>query len=210
MLVVDDHELIRQGVAKLIKGTSFLTLTGEAESIDEAKVLLSQGAPDVAVVDLSLRDGHGRDLIRHVAQHHPETRIVVLSIHEDAMHVQEAFTAGAHGYVAKSDSADTLVDAIREVLRGERYLPPQLAGRVLARLQSGGAGEAVFGLLSKREREIFQLIGQGLTTRQIAEALHRSPKTIESHLERIKEKLGADSARALHQLAFQHRNDADA
>lgn len=208
VVIVDDHDLVRQGMAKLIENTPSLALLGEAEGIDDAKALFAHQTPGVAIIDLSLKKGDGCDLIRYIAQEHPETKIVVLSMHEDAVRVQEALHAGAHGYVAKSAPAHTLIEAIEEVVKGELYLPPELASRVLSRLQDDAIERPSIDLLSVREHEIFDLIGKGLTTRQAAETLNRSVKTIESHIERIKLKLVVKTGHELHRLAYQYCADS--
>lgn len=202
VLVVDDHELVRQGMAQMIENTSFLKVIGEAADLKDAISILQGCEPAVAVIDLSLKNGDGFELIAMISSGYPDVKIVVSSMHEDAVHVERSLRVGAHGYVAKSAPSDTLIEAIQSVLDGKIFLPNELSERVLRRLKEAEVEASSLGSLSEREREVFGLVGEGLTAARIAERLNRSPKTIETHIARMKEKLGVTSAHELYRTAF--------
>jgi len=204
VLVVDDHPIVREGLARLIATEPDLEVCGAAASAHEAILAAERFHPDVAIVDLSLQGGGGLDLIRDLSARHPDLRILVLSMHDAHVYAERALRAGARGYVMKEEGTEKVIEGIRRVLRGEIYLRDDVAQRILSRL-SGGTGrrdEVAVAKLTDRELEILNLIGQGLSTRQIAEHLHRSVKTIESHRAHIMEKLDIHGSRDLIQYAI--------
>jgi DNA-binding NarL/FixJ family response regulator len=190
---VDDHPVVREGLAAQILGQPDLEVCGEAEDVAGALALLDTARPDVAIVDLSLKTGNGIDLIKRIKAHGDSVRIVVWSMYPKALYAERALRAGAMGYVHKGRATREIIEAIRSVLAGRVFLSAELSGQLLGRLV-GGAGKKVdrsaVEALSDREMEAFELMGQGLTTQQIAERMHVSPKTVETYRARIKDKLG--------------------
>jgi DNA-binding NarL/FixJ family response regulator len=197
VFVVDDHPVVRRGVVDLINEESDLAVCGEAGGVAEALEALKELEPDVAVVDLVLRDGSGLDLIKDIKTRHPEVAILVLSMRDPAVYAERALQGGAQGYVTKGDGTRRLVDGIRHVLEGKVYLDESMAQSILGRLAgvTPPKGRPATRALTDRELEVLRLTGQGLSIDEIAERLHRSPKTVETHRENIKLKLGLDSAR---------------
>lgn len=201
ILIVDDHALVRHGLTQLISHEPDLDVCGDAEDASQALLAVEQTAPDLVIVDISLKESNGIDLIKRLRAHHPHIKILVSSMHDESLYAERALHAGALGYITKQQATDTVIDAIRQVLKGEVYLSPAMTSQLLHRL--GGHGrdfeENAVARLSDRELEVFEMIGHGLATRQIAERLHLSIKTIETHREHIKEKLnlanGAELAR---------------
>ena len=205
IIIVDDHPIVRQGLAMLIDQHEDFSVCGEAESADEAMDLIEQTNPDLAIVDLSLAESSGLDLIKELKIHHPDLRSVVLSMHDESVYAPRALEAGARGYVMKREAKDHIVSAIQRVMNGEIYVSDKMASKLLELAATGKSGESQSPIsrLTDRELEVFELIGQGLTTRQISERFHRSIKTIEAHREHIKEKLGLKNSTELSRHAFQ-------
>lgn len=191
ILIVDDHELLRQGMRDLIASESDLAICGEA--LDEEGALQQFRAlqPDLMIVDVSLQEGDGIDLVKRIHAECPAVRVLMLSMHDESLYAQRALRAGALGYVSKQAPSSTLLEAIRCVLDGKLYLSPRLSQRLLQRAASGKLqeSESLIETLSDRELEIFEQIGRGLPTRQIATTLKLSPKTVHSYRERLKQKL---------------------
>lgn len=199
VLIVDDHSLVRRGMVELLSHESDLTVCGEAADLPTAFRLLHETRPDVAVVDITLNSGNGLELIKEIKASHPQVRIVVSSMHDETLFGERCLRAGAAGYVNKEEAAEKVVAAIRTVLTGRLYLSDQLAQRMLMRAvgQTNPATASPLDTLTDRELEVFALIGQGQTTRQIAEKLDLSFKTIESYRENIKTKLNLKNAAEL-------------
>jgi DNA-binding NarL/FixJ family response regulator len=194
VLVVDDHPIVRQGVRLLLESEADLEVCGEAEDLPSALRVAAATSPDVAIVDLALPGPGGLELIRALRDAHPHLVALVLSMHEERIYAERALRAGAHGYVSKQEAPGELVRAIRRILAGERFLTERAASHVLARIAGDRCRDAsAMDRLSDREVEVFRLIGNGLGTRQIAEMLHLSVKTVESHRAGIKQKLGLRS-----------------
>ncbi len=204
VLLVDDHPLVRRGVAEVIARENDLEVCGEAADVAEAMRELDQTHPDVVLVDLSLRTGHGIELIEKIKAHDPHIKTLVSSMHDETLFAERVLHAGAMGYITKQESPEALLDAIRQVLRGEVYLSPRMTSRLLRRVASGGPPrqDPIQGL-SNRELEVYEMIGQGLTIQQIATRLHLSPKTVETHREKIKQKLNLKSSTELNRRAVQ-------
>jgi DNA-binding NarL/FixJ family response regulator len=205
LLLVDDHPLVREQLSQLIAQQPDLTVCGACEDAGECLGLLPKAKPDLVVVDLSLRNTHGIELIKDIKIHHPGLRVLVLSMHDEALFAERALRAGALGYVTKQESTDTIMTAIRRVLAGEMFLTERMATQLVGRLIHASTGAAGSGLpgLSDRELEIFQMLGEGQGTRQIAEALHLDVKTVETYRLRLKEKLHVNTASELLQRAVQ-------
>ncbi len=205
VLVVDDHALVRRGLSALIGSEPDLEVCGEAADPAEALTRLATQKPDLVIVDLSLQNGHGLDLIRQLRAHDDGLRILVLSMHDEVLFAERSLRAGAHGYINKQEATDKVVHAIRQVLVGKVYLSGAMTERMLQRATTGDAVEAQLPSerLSDRELTVFQMVGEGLGTREIAERLRLSIKTIETYREHIKAKLGLKNSSELGRHAAQ-------
>jgi DNA-binding NarL/FixJ family response regulator len=202
VLIVDDHPLVREGLAARIGSQPHLEVCGEAADVDEALELLGKTRPGLMIVDLALRTGHGLDLIRKTAALHPNTKMLVISAHDEALFAERALSAGAAGYINKQEAQHSVIDGISAVLRGERFV----GGAAL----KGESAPSSVGNLSDRELQIFELIGRGNSTRTIAEQLHLSVHTVETHRENIRAKLhlrkGSDLVRYAVQWVLESGN----
>jgi DNA-binding NarL/FixJ family response regulator len=205
ILIVDDHPMLRRGLAALIESESDLVVCGEVASCAAALDAIREHLPDLVVVDLSLEGSDGLDLIKEMKARHPEIPALVLSMYDEAVYAERALRAGAWGYVTKQQLDDTVLLAIRRLLGGEMYLSGKLERRLAAKYlgERTVMAESPLQALSDRELQVFRLIGQGRSTRQIAETLHLSIKTVESHREHIKQKLRLESATELAHRATQ-------
>jgi DNA-binding NarL/FixJ family response regulator len=201
ILIVDDHPMIRELLGEYIRQQPDLTVCGEAASAAEALQVARQTKPDAAIVDLTLKDSSGMDLIRELRAQFPALRILVLSMHEEALYAERALHAGAHGYVAKQEATQSILAALRRVLNGETYVSDRLAAQLLRGVAAGQLAGGAEQTLSDQELAVFRLIGQGWNTRQIAEKLNLSAKTVESYRARIKQKLQLQTAGQLMQRA---------
>jgi DNA-binding NarL/FixJ family response regulator len=199
ILIVDDHPMLRRGLAALIEGEPDLAVCGQAASCEDALRIIGQGKPDLAIVDLGLEGSDGLELIKAIKASHPEVMTMVLSMHDESLYAERAINAGARGYVTKQQLDDTILVAIRRVLDGGIYLSKKMSARFAEKYLAGGSlkDDSPLAVLSDRELEVFRLIGQGGSTREIAERLNLSPKTIESHREHLKQKLTLHTAAAL-------------
>ncbi|NQV22933.1 MAG: response regulator transcription factor [Rhodopirellula sp.] len=203
--IIDDHPTIRVGLAARISIEHDLVVCGEADSIPSALQMIERTKPDIAVVDVSLREGSGIDLIRRLISHQFSTRILVWSIYGESLYADRAFRAGAMGYITKDAATDTIIEAIRCVLDGRVYASPELTQQLLVRntTSSPAASNSPLELLSDRELEVFRLIGDGETTADIARCLKLSANTVETYRSRIRQKLNLDNAAQLHRAATQ-------
>jgi len=204
VVIVDDHPVVRQGLSLLLEQEGDMVCVGEAETTVDALKVLEETRPDVAVVDISLRDSSGIELVKDIRIRWPEMLALVLSMHDESFYAERVLRAGARGYVTKDEVGEKVITAIRRVLTGEIYLSDRMSSKMLCKLVDNRqpAGVSV-ECLSDRELQVFEMIGQGQGTRNIAEALHLSTKTIESHRERIKKKLQFTNASELLQHAIQ-------
>ncbi|MDP6542704.1 MAG: response regulator transcription factor [Phycisphaerae bacterium] len=205
VLLVDDHPIVRQGVKMMITQEPGMVVCGEAESADEALAAMVESAPEVAIVDLTLKDSSGLELIKDAKIRCPKVAVLVLSMRDEAFYAHRVLRAGARGYITKEEGSDRIIEGIRAVVGGRIYLSDKLAAKMIGTYVVGmpETGAPLEETLSDRELEVFELIGSGLTTRDIAGKLHRSGKTIESHREHIKSKLGLDNANELVTRAVQ-------
>ena len=207
VFIVDDHAIVRQGLAELINDQADLVTCGEADSPPEAMKQIAATKPDVVVVDITLKDGDGIDLCRQIHERWAKLPILILSMHDETMYAERVLRAGAMGYVMKQEPQEKVMAAIRRVLAGETYLSEQMAAKLL-RSFSGARGNAEIApleRLSDRELQIFRLIGEGRSVKDIADALFLSPKTIETHKEHIKQKLNLTSSNDLLRYAIEAR-----
>lgn len=191
ILIVDDHPLLRGGLGQLINAEDDLEVCGDAEDAAEALKRIEELKPDLVTIDLSLPGRSGVTLIKDVQSRYPELPILVVSMHDESLYAERALRAGARGYVNKQEATTQVIEAIRRILdQGEVYVSESFASRIVTRMVDGEerVGSPV-EQLSDRELEVFSLIGRGRGTREIAEALHLSVKTIESHRANIKRKL---------------------
>lgn len=205
VLVVDDHPVVRRGLVEVIDQDDDLMVCGEAEDAAGAIKAISTLKPDIAVVDITLKDSSGIELTKSIKMQFPDLPVLVLSFHSEGIYVERALRAGAKAYVTKDESPDKLLLALRRSLTERVYVSEEIAGQMLSKFVGGrpGAGGSAVDRLTDRELEVFEYIGQGLTTRQIALKLHRSAKTIDSHCANIKSKLKLMNARDLLQHAIE-------
>jgi DNA-binding NarL/FixJ family response regulator len=205
ILIVDDHPLVREGLIGLLAAQSDFVVCGEAAGIAEARQVVAETKPDVAIIDLTLSDGNGVELIKEFKAKWGQLKLLVLSMHDESLFAERALRAGAVGYVNKHEASRTIVQAVRTILSGKLYLSPSLTEMVVQRAFIAGAdlSRPAVDRLTDREREVFELIGQGLSSRQIAVKLEVSPKTVETHREHIKDKLELTTGTELTRYAVQ-------
>jgi len=190
ILLTDDHPVMRKGLSLLIQHEPDMMVCAEAEDADGALRAVAEQKPDLAVVDISLKNSSGLELIKELHRRAPQMPVLVLSIHDENLYAERALQAGARGYVMKQEATECVLDAIRVVARGELYLTENAQSRLLRHAgRDRGGGKALVSTLSNRELEVFELVGRGQNTRAMAEQLDISVKTVESHVARIKEKL---------------------
>jgi DNA-binding NarL/FixJ family response regulator len=199
VLIVDDHPVVRQGIKLMINAQPDLTVCGEAHSEQEARRLVRELVPDAMVVDLSLDQGDGFNVVRDVNAHFPAIRVLVLSMHDEAVYAERLLAQGASGYIMKQAATEQLITALRTVLRGERFMSESLRTSLAARDAEDGDTTT---RLSARELQVISLIGQGLGTREIADNLSLSVKTVETHRLTIKRKLALETNAQLVQYAI--------
>jgi DNA-binding NarL/FixJ family response regulator len=191
IFIVDDHPLVREWLTNLIDQTPDLIVCGEADGAKTALELIPTAEPDLAIIDLSLGGGSGIDLIRTIRLMFPKVAMIVLSMHDERVYAERSIRAGARGYIMKRESTKKIVEAIHEVLKGNMYLSRELTELFAEKFVSGAPanGDQPVGQLSDRELEVFQLIGQGYETREIAKTLNVNIKTVQTYCTRIKDKL---------------------
>jgi DNA-binding NarL/FixJ family response regulator len=209
VLLIDDHPIVREGLSQMINAEDDLEVIATAE---DARTALDQAddlEPDIAVVDLSLKEGSGLDLIKSFKARKPSMPVLVLSMHDESLHAERVLRAGAKGYIMKQEATEKVITAIRKVLGGEVYLSDKMSAQMLNRLVgTGGTIEASpITRLTDREYEIYSMIGHGVGTREIAQKLSLSIKTVEAHRENIKDKLDLKNANELLRHAMQHVQD---
>lgn len=205
VLIVDDHAIVRYGMGVLLSGADDLTLCGEAASYDEALTAIRELRPDVAVIDIILHDRSGLDLIRQLRAEGQTLPLLVLSMHNEATHAEKALRAGAQGYIMKEEADEVLVEALRTVLSGKLHVSGSINEKLLRTYVDTDGDGAPGGIesLTSREKEIFECLGKGLTTRKIAEQFNLSPRTVEVHRSSIKKKLECEDSAQLLRTAVQ-------
>jgi DNA-binding NarL/FixJ family response regulator len=203
VLIVDDHPIVRQGLRRMIEPEPDLVVCGEVQTEREARAAIRALAPDVVIVDISLAQGDGLELVRDVHAQQPELPMLVLSMHDELIYAERLLAAGASGYIMKQAASDQLLIALRQVLAGETYLSESLA-ECLGRNEGAGgtAGADPIDRLSNRELQVLSLIGRGLSSREAAEALGLSVKTVETHRQSLKRKLNLVTNAQLLQYAI--------
>jgi len=204
ILIVDDHPLVRSGFVQLISDEPDLEVCGEAADEAQALQLVAATTPDLVIIDLSLAGGSGIDLIERIKAHYSEVCMLVVSMHDESLFAERVLTAGALGYLNKQEAPSNIIRAIRRVLDGRVYLSDKLTERLLDGLtgMAKARSQSPMQRLSNRELEVFELIGRGMTTGKIADHLQLSTKTIETHRENIKKKLGLASGQELTRRAM--------
>ena len=204
ILIIDDHPLVRESLKNIIQREPDLVVCGEAEDRDQALVLVSSTRPHLVISDLTLRNSQGLELIKDLCNHHPEVQIVVLSMHDETLHAERVIRAGARGYISKQEVPTKILQAIRHVLNGPVYWSEKAAAHVASKVAHSSRSIKKFSVdvLSDREMQVFDLIGSGQSSRQIAVALGIDASTVETYRARIKEKLNLKSAVELLQYAI--------
>jgi DNA-binding NarL/FixJ family response regulator len=208
ILLVDDHPMVRERLTEIINHEKDLMVCAEAEDRAGALDTIANAKPDLAIIDLALKNSNGLELIKDIHARWPRLLMLVLSMHDESLYAERVMRAGARGYITKQEATRNILLAIRRVLSGEVYLSGKTASAVITHLtakpQSGGSiGE----LLTDRELQVFELTGNGLSTREISERLHIDVKTVETYRIRIKEKLGIRASSELLQLAIRWNQD---
>lgn len=203
ILIVDDHPIVRQGYGQLIGNHSDLEVCASVSSGREALEQAKATDPDLAIVDITLKDSHGIELVKELHAQYPELKILVVSAHDESLYAERGLNAGALGYVNKQEATDRLINAIRRVLAGEVYVSEEITRKLLKSRARAGKQDAssAISTLTDRELEVYEMIGHGQTTKKIASRLHLSPKTIERYKENIKKKLDISNSTELVQQA---------
>jgi len=205
VLLVDDHPIVRQGLARLIEREADLSVCGEAEGAHTAFHAIETLRPDIVLLDISLNGPDGLEVLKEIRVKTGSLPVLILSMHDESIYAERAMRAGANGYIMKQEATEKVLIAIRRILQGDVYLSDRLTTTMLQQYVRGGAHTKSSPLLNltDRELEVFRLIGEGHGTRQIADELHLSVKTIESYQAHIKEKLALRNARELVQHAIE-------
>jgi DNA-binding NarL/FixJ family response regulator len=205
VVIVDDHPITRHGLTALVNAQRNLQVCGEADSAASAIDVVARIDPDLAIVDVSLPTTNGIDLTKTLKALHPNLPILVVSMHDEALFAERALRAGAMGYVMKQEAADRISSAVQNLLRGELYLSERMQEQIVRRARNKKQNGVAYSIdtLSEREMEVFKLLGNGFSTRQVAEKLNLSTKTIDSHREHLKMKLGLTSGTELVRHAVQ-------
>ncbi len=207
ILIVDDHPLVRTGFAQLIGDCPDLEVCGEAGDMAEALKQIDATSPNLAIIDLSLAGGSGLDLIERIRSRNKDILMLVASMHDETLYAERVLAAGARGYINKQEAQESIICAIRQVLSGKVYLSQQMTDRLLSGMVDANGEKRDIDSLSNRELQVFELIGAGVSSSQIAEQLNLSIKTIETHQAHIKKKLGLGSAHELNQRAIRWAMD---
>ncbi len=206
IVIVDDHPFVREGLKQLLAGQSEFQLIAEASSMADAQAAISGAEPDVAVVDLALGSDDGIDLVRWIRQNHPDVRVLVLSMQDEALYAERLLRLGVSGYVMKNVAGTDFLGALRKVARGQKHVSAAMGERLLSQVARGrapGADEDPVSALTGRELEVFRLIGEGISTREISQRLELSMKTVDAHRRHMREKLNLRSTSELIRYATQ-------
>lgn len=203
VLIVDDHPIVRQGLRRVMDNEEDLIVCGEAETVRDARAAIKELSPDVMIADISLKQGDGIELVRDVRAHHPQLPILVLSMHDETIYAERMLAAGANGYIMKQAASDQFLTALRRVLDGGIYVSEAVGNNMIQKFAAGGTYVSANPIdrLSNRELQILHMIGKGMSTRETAQSLNLSVKTVESHRQRIKRKLNLTTGTQLVQYA---------
>lgn len=210
IVIIDDHPFVREGLKQLLAGQSDFQLIAEASSMADAQKALNADQPDVAVVDLTLGQDDGVELVRWIRTTHPEVRVLVLSMQDEALHAERLLRLGVSGYVMKNVAGTDFLGALRKVARGQRHVSSAMSERLLSQVARGrapGTDEDPVAALTERELEVFRLIGEGISTREISQRLDLSMKTVDAHRRHMREKLNLRSTSELIRYATQWVSD---
>lgn len=207
LVIVDDHPMLRRGVAEVINSEPFYEVVGEAGNLGDAYNIVSKEKPDLVIVDISLDGNNGVELMKELQHRWPGLPILAYSMHDEQIYAERVLRAGAKGYLMKQSPLESLLDAIQQILKGKIYLSDQMSDRLLGKLVGAGSSvgttQSPIEKLSDRELEVLQLIGKGMTTSQIADKLCLSVKTIETYREHLKTKLNLQSGPELTRYAIE-------
>jgi DNA-binding NarL/FixJ family response regulator len=205
IFVVDDHPIVRQGLAQMLNREANLVVCGDAEDASTVLQAIVTIKPDMLIIDISLKGPDGLDLLKNIRARYASLPVLILSMHDESIYAERALRAGANGYIMKHEATEMVLVAVRQILNHETYVSDRVASKILQRYISGSDSQASSPLsdLTDRELEVFRLIGMGHSTRMIAEELHLSVKTVESYQAHIKDKLSLKNGRALVQHAIQ-------
>jgi len=203
VLIIDDHIMVREGVAEIIQHAEDLAVCGAASTANEGLALLNKLRPDLVLVDITLPGKNGVEFIKDARAQQPDLRILAMSMHDESLYADRVLRAGGRGYIRKQEGGDKLIEAMRRVLRGDIAVSEKMTGKLLEKFSGRTTMDSPLEGLSDRELEVFQLIGQGKTMKEIGHELHLSPKTIEVHRSNIRVKLRVTSAAEL--VAFAAR-----
>ena len=211
VLIVEDHPLVRERLAHLIAQEPDMTICGEADNVQDGRRLIEVTQPDIAIVDITLKGSSGLELIKDLKAWKSQVPVLVLSMHDEALYAERAFRAGARGYITKSEASENVMNAIRCVLDGRIYASEAFASGLLMNLVEYGKPRRgpLLSQLTDRELEVFHLIGQGRTTKEIAMSLNLGQKTVDTYRARIKEKLNLRNASELHHQAVNWVRDLE-
>ena len=211
ILLVDDHPLVRTGLAEVLRREPDFEVCGEAEDRSQALDAIAATKPDLTIVDLSLKKSSGLELVKDIRARFPTVRVLVVSMHDELHNVERALRAGASGYISKTEATTQVVEAIRQVLSGEAFLCPRVATQMAARMVGHPHPEESPGVkgLTDRELQIFELLGQGFNRQKVAEQLHLGVNTVETYRSRLKEKLNLKDANELLQYAIRWNRGTD-
>jgi len=205
IFIVEDHPVFRDGLTQLIDKEHDLEVTGSAESAEEAMKAVAKSMPSLMIIDITLKDSSGIELIKEIRKKYGDVPMLVLSMHDESVFVDRVLKAGARGYIAKRETTTKIIDAIHHVLAGRIFVSDNMVDHVLTRYaRRGSAASSPVEGLSDREFEVFNLIGQGLANRKIASLLSVSSKTVATYRERIKEKLNLGSSSELNRYAISY------
>lgn len=206
VFVVDDHEVVRRGVAALLEAEDDVEVVGEAGTVAQARPRIAATVPDVALLDMRLPDGDGIDLCRDVRSQNPDVRCIILTAHDDDEAVYAAVVAGASGYVLKDMRSASLIDAVRAVAQGRRLLDPAISRMAVTRMSASQPSASPLDVLNTREREILELIAEGMTNRQIGETLALAEKTVKNYVSSLLAKLGIQRRTQAVAVQLEHRS----
>jgi DNA-binding NarL/FixJ family response regulator len=203
IFILDDHPIVRQGIAEMINDESDMHVCGEADNYQEAMKTVETLKPDVILVDISLNGSSGLEFLKSLKIQFPDCKALILSMHDETLYAERALREGARGYIMKQQATEKIMDAIRHVMKGQIYLSDLMMERILEKKYGGISADASpIEALSDRELEVFRMIGEGISTSLIAKQLHRSVKTIETYRARIKVKLNLKNNMELIRLAM--------